>query len=590
MRRVRRALTALVAALVLLPSAPSPVRAAPTLPAGFVDELVTAVGAPTALAFTPDGRMLVTTQPGVLRMLSGGVLETVLDLSSVTCSNSERGLLGVDVDPAFGTNGYVYLYYTYSKSGTCVNRLSRFTMPGDVIDVATELVLLDDIPSPAGNHNAGDVRFGNDGLLYVTVGDGGCDYAGGGCGGSNDASRDRNTLLGKVLRITPDGGIPTTNPFVGSGTARCDTGNTSPGTICQETFAWGLRNPFRFAFDPNAAGTVFYINDVGQNTWEEIDLAEAGADYGWNVREGHCATGSTTNCGTPPAGMTNPIYDYAHSSGCRSITGGAFVPNGVWPSTYDGAYLFSDYVCGRIFRLVPGGGGGFTTQVFADGLGSNSAVHLIFGPHAGGQALYYTSYNNGGEVHRIVWTGSNAPPVPQITSPGATKRFAVGESLVLKGTASDPDDGTLPASTLTWTVVVRHDAHTHPLVGPVNGNSIPFTGPEPEDLAAAETSYLEISLTATDSSGETATTTRVLNPWRVPLTFRTRPAGLHVLVDGSQVTGPTTVTSWRSWRLEISAPDQSPYHWVRWKPRGPQTRTITTPKRAKTYTAFFAPN
>jgi hypothetical protein len=173
---------------------------------------------------------------------------------------------------------------------------------------------------------------------------------------------------------------------------------------CQETFAWGLRNPFRMAFDPNAATTRFFINDVGQATWEEIDLGAAGADYGWNVREGHCATGSTTNCGPPPAGMTNPLFDYGRADGCGTITGGAFVPAGVWPAPFAGKYLFADYLCGKIFRLDPDGAGGFTRVDFATGLGGGSAVDMAFGPWKGSQALYYTSYQGGGQIRRITPT------------------------------------------------------------------------------------------------------------------------------------------------------------------------------------------
>src|SRR5205823_9822769 len=98
-------------------------------------------------------------------------------------------------------------------------------------------------------------------------------------------------------------------------------------------------------------GTRFFINDVGQATWEEIDLGQAGADYGWNVREGHCALFSTTDCGPPTAGMTNPIYDYGHTD-CGAVTGGAFVPNGIWPSQYDNTYLYMDLNCGKIFQLL----------------------------------------------------------------------------------------------------------------------------------------------------------------------------------------------------------------------------------------------
>ena len=253
-------------------------------PVDFADSLVATVPGPTALTFTPDGRMLVTTQLGRLRVLSNDTLlaAPAIDLAASLCTGEEQGLLGVAVDPSFPTNGFLYLYYTHNNGGSCENRVSRFTMSGNTLDPASELVLLDGIPSPAGIHNAGDLHFGNDGLLYVSVGDGGCDYLGdSGCAGANDASRDRNVLLGKILRITSSGAIPTSNPFQGAGTARCNvTGRTSAGLKCQETFAWGLRNPFRIAFDPNTTATRFFINDVGQSLWEEIDEGQAGADYG----------------------------------------------------------------------------------------------------------------------------------------------------------------------------------------------------------------------------------------------------------------------------------------------------------------------
>lgn len=393
----------------------------PAVPAGFRDDVVASVGAPTALAFTPDGRMLVTTQGGTVRVIKDQTLmpTAALDLSGQICSNSERGLLGVAVDPEFASNGYVFLYYSFRKTAVCdsttVNRVSRFVMDGDTL--AGEVVLIDNIPSPAGNHNAGDLNFGKDGLLYVSVGDGGCDYPGGtpsGCGGNNDAARDEHALVGKVLRVDRDGGVPATNPFQGPGTARChQSGVVAAGLKCQETFAWGLRNPFRMAFDPNDAGTRFYVNDVGQSTWEEVNLATAGADYGWNVREGPCARGSTSDCGLPPAGMVNPVYAYGHGDGCRSITGGAFVPDGLWPAEYHGKYLFADYVCGRIFRLDPDGSGGFTRVDFATGLGGGSAVHLRFGPYRSTQALYYTTYAGGGQVRRIA-RSSDVPAVEVI--------------------------------------------------------------------------------------------------------------------------------------------------------------------------------
>jgi uncharacterized protein (TIGR03437 family) len=431
-----------------------------------VDEEVFRVGAPTAIAFTPDGRMLVTTQPGALRVYQNGQLLSAPALqfpSTRICSNSERGLLGVAVDPEFDSNSFIYLYYTFRRpNGDCasrsangpVNRVSRFVLSAaNTVDSNSETVLLDNISSWNGNHNAGDLAFGKDGLLYITTGDAGCDPAGdSGCAGQNDASRDTHTLLGKVLRITRDGAIPPGNPWQGAGTARCNSGPAPPGTRCQETFAWGLRNPFRFAFDPNAAGVRLFILDVGQNVWEEINEGRAGADYGWNIREGPCANGSATNCGAAPPGLTDPLYAYRHdvqvpgtqSRNCNSISGGAFVPRGVWPAEYEGTFLFADYVCGSIFRLSLAGTP--AASDFVRSLGVNSAVHLAFGPLGNTLALYYTTYAGGGSVRRIRVAGSNnAPPTAQLSATPLSGLLPLTVNFSAAG-SRDPD----PGDTLTY--------------------------------------------------------------------------------------------------------------------------------------------
>ena len=684
----------LVAVVVLATLAAAHPAHAATLPPQFDDQPVVSLASPTAFAFTPDGRMLITTKTGALRVVSGGSLlpTPALNLTAQICADSERGLLGVTVDPQFASNRFIYLFYTYKKFGVCesntanspVNRVSRFVLPaGNVIDPATETVLVDNIPSPNGNHNAGDIQFGKDGFLYVAIGDGGCDYAGNsGCAGANDAARDEHVLTGKVLRITRDAGIPAGNPYQGAGTDRCNvSGRTTAGRRCQETFAWGLRNPWRIPHDPNATGTRFHINDVGQARWEEIDLGQAAADYGWNVREGHCATGSTTNCGPPPVGMTNPIFDYAHADGCASITGGAFVPLGAWPAAYDGAYLFQDLVCGEIFRLVDQGGGVFTMTDFATGFGTNSLVDMRFGPHGSGQALYYITWGTSpNQIRRIVYTGQanraptaratadrqagnlplavsfdgttssdpdgdpltyewsfgdgsptatgatashtyttegtftatltvrdgrggvgvdtlridagNNPPVPSITNPSPAKLFRVGEMITLSGTATDPEDGTLPATSLSWEVLRHHDTHTHPWVEPTSGNNVPLQAPAPEDLTATTTSYLEIRLTATDSRGLSRTITQDLDPRLVSITFNTQPGGRRVEVFGQPFTAPATITSWDGWGLTVNAPDQqdalgNPLVFAAWSDGGARTHTITTPAAAATYVATY---
>ncbi|HYF62875.1 MAG TPA: PQQ-dependent sugar dehydrogenase [Herpetosiphonaceae bacterium] len=389
-------------------------------PSGFTDSLVASVSQPTDIAWTPDGLMLITTQPGYLRIYQNGTLiaQPALDLSGVVCDDVERGLLGVAVDPSFASNHFLYLYYTRNKHGGCatgesaanrpVNRASRFVLDGTAVNPASEVVLVDNILSVYGNHNAGDMAFGADGRLYISIGDGGA-------GGPAD---DLDKLAGKILRVNPDGTIPADNPWASqSGSRRCGdpAGVPAGGGPCKEIFAYGLRNPFRMAFQPGTS--AFYINDVGYDAWEEIDLGARGANYGWPTREGPCDQWQANSCGAPPAGMTNPLVSYHHNTstnlitdGCSSITGGAFVPSGIWPAAYEGSYLFSDYVCGKIFRRAPDG----TLTEFVTDLGRSSIVTMAFGPHNGSQALYYTNYygsNGSGQIRRIATSGNtNQPP------------------------------------------------------------------------------------------------------------------------------------------------------------------------------------
>jgi glucose/arabinose dehydrogenase len=271
----------LVPFLVLLAQTPPPgPSAAPAasspstgttavVPDQFTDTGIASITRPTAIAFMPDGRMLVTSQTGQLSVIIGDVVQPrlALDLSSRICTEIERGLLGVATDPDPSTVA-VFLFYTakYGPKSGCPsgspnplkaprNRVSRFVLrPDNTINPTSETILLDGIYSPNGNHNAGDLHVGKDGNLYVSTGDGGCDYAGGQCDGFNDAARDMNVLLSKIIRISKTGGIPTDNPFQGTGTVSCRTAPAKSGKVCRETFASGLRNPFRMAFDPNAAG------------------------------------------------------------------------------------------------------------------------------------------------------------------------------------------------------------------------------------------------------------------------------------------------------------------------------------------------
>ncbi len=434
---------------------------------------MTAVPLPTAFAFTPDGRMLITSKNGQVYVYTDRLLATpALDLSARICNDGERGILGIAVDPAFQTNQAIYLYYTFNKFNSCearteltpVNRVSRFVLNDHRIDLLSEVVLLDNVPSYANNHNGGDLQFGKDGFLYISIGDSGCDpTVKTGCAETNAIARETNILLGKILRITKDGEIPADNPFSGSATARCNgAGRIDEGKICQEIYATGLRNPFRMAFDPNANETRFFINDVGQGMWEEINLGQVGADYGWNVREGNCVTNSNTECFALPSGLINPVFAYQHGDwnypegksselpfqNCTSITGGAFVPNGVWPKEFDNTYLFADFVCGKIFSLDADN----KASVFRKGLGHDSLIHMAFGPLAPSsagrsQALYYATFTEGGQLRRLAYVGANnrAPEAKATASPNYG---AAPLEVTFDASGSiDPDDDAL---TYSW--------------------------------------------------------------------------------------------------------------------------------------------
>jgi glucose/arabinose dehydrogenase len=403
----RHLVGALVAAvaLALVPVLGAQPAVAATFPKGLTDTVVAGgLGSPTAVAELPDGRFLVTSQGGTLWLVQANATKSVAhDLAALSkiSSDSEEGLLGVTPDPLFASNGFIYVYYT-ARVGSCAlngaaaggakNRVSRFTMTGSSVDPATEAILLDNMPEWGGNHNGGEVRVANDGTLFVSVGDGG-----GGSPTSNPS--DPSLPNGKVLRINRDGTPVAGNP---NGTTACKNAWGPPGAFkaCGEIWADGLRNPFRLGFDVSAPGARFRINDVGASTWEEVDDAVAGAHYGWPCREGPDPHVSAS-CTTP---FTNPVLFYNHSIGCNVETGGAFVPPGVWPG-FDGAYLWVDTGCGRLFLAQPGTTGTPRT-VLATGL--QGTTDLEFFPAAGGYSLFFTTYANGGELHRLL--GAPTPP------------------------------------------------------------------------------------------------------------------------------------------------------------------------------------
>ncbi len=279
---------------------------------------------PTAMSFAPDGRLFVCEQGGQLRVIKNGALLPTPFLSVTVNASGERGLLGVTFDPNFATNQFVYIYYT-ATTPAIHNRVSRFTASGDVALAGSEVVILDlNNLSSATNHNGGAIHFGPDGKLYIAVGE----------NATPSNAQTLNNLLGKILRINADGSIPTDNPFFNTASAN----NRS-------IWALGLRNPYTFAFQ-SGTGRMF-INDVGQNAWEEINVGQAAANYGWPTCEGTCA-----------GGLVNPLFAYPHSGGNTTgcaITGGAFYnpTTNQFPASYAGTYFFADFCSGWIKRIDP---------------------------------------------------------------------------------------------------------------------------------------------------------------------------------------------------------------------------------------------
>lgn len=309
------------------PPSPPP----PPPPAGgtfAVTPVATGLSLPTAMALTPDGRILICEQGGALRVIKNGTLLPTPFLTVPTTASGERGLLGVTVDPAFAANGFVYVYFTASAP-VVHNRVSRFTAAGDLAQSGSEVVLLDLDPlSAATNHNGGALHFGPDAKLYVGVGE-----------NANGAhAQSLANLLGKLLRMNPDGTVPSDNPLLSQTSGKN-----------QLIWALGLRNPYTFAFQPGTGRLL--INDVGQNTWEEINPGQPGANYGWPSSEG---------AATNPA-FTSPMYTYPHSggpvTGC-SIVGAAFYNPATltYPAAFLGKYLFMDYCGGWLRTLDPATG------------------------------------------------------------------------------------------------------------------------------------------------------------------------------------------------------------------------------------------
>ena len=628
-----------------------PGRDTPTvLPAGFTESLVaTGFDPPTALEVAPDGRLLLAQQNGKLFVIENGakVATPALDLSARLSTVGERGLLGVTLDPNFTANGYVYVYYT--RADPLNNRVSRFTMAGNAIDPATELVLADLDPlSAASNHNGGALHFAADGTLLVATGE----------NANPPSAQSLATRHGKILRYNRDGTIPADNPTHFDGVAG------TPSGVNRAIYAVGFRNPFTFAVQPGT-GAVF-VNDVGQSTTEEVDRLAPGKNYGWPATEGDFDPAANPN-------FTRPLHTYAHGPDPKTqgfaITGGTFYnpATATFPAEYAGDYFFTDFV-NRWVNRYDGATG--TVTNFASDLTAGGVIDLDV--TAGGDLLYTARGNGGpgaGTVYRIRATtapgvatdpadqltapgvpvtftvtasgtptlryqwqrnGTDIPgataasttlaspqladsgatfrvtitndagsvtsrpatltvstdraPVPTITGPADGTPFTAGQTFHYTGSATDAEDGVLPASRLSWRVdYLTGGAPARPLVPETPGvTAIEFAIPTVTPYTLPDVSY-RVTLTATDSAGHKVTATRGLLPRTVRVTLASRPAGVTLSVGGQPAVAPTTFIGVAGVERQLAAPPTATVNgliltFAGWSDGvAAATRTVSTP-------------
>jgi glucose/arabinose dehydrogenase len=425
---------ALSFAALALCLASRPSSAQPSLPDGFRDSvMVTNLSAPVGMAFLPGGRLLFVEQVSArVRLVVNGALsgtDPVGTIDSVNTNGSERGLLGIAVDPGWPARPYIYVHCNHTGNSTL--RISRYTLQGDLdgtaggaltIVAGSRRDILRGVPDNAFNHNGGTLRFGPDDLLYASFGE----------DASACSAQDTTSLRGVILRLdvsgVPAGGgpppslssiTPAGNPFLPAGSPRS-----------QLIWAYGLRNPFRFHTDETAQ--VLFIADVGENTNEEIDrITTGGRDLGWPNFEGFDSR--TPGCALNGT-HTPPVYSYDHNEGSAVISGGVYraasgLPAG-FPAEYQGDYFFSDYYSGFVRRLN-GGGTSWSLEPapgqpngtdWATGFGEVS--DWLVGPDG---MLWYcrqsVNFNsNTGRIGAIAGGGSPTPPPPPPTVSVAIRR------------------------------------------------------------------------------------------------------------------------------------------------------------------------
>ncbi len=460
--------------------------AAQTVPTGFVVDTLASTGlqAPHDLCFLPDGRLLLANRGGVVNLFANGALATVGTVPNVE-TGSERGLLSIEADPNFATNGYVYVWY--SSSSDAFLKLDRFTCTGDLANptssnltfaASSRRVVLGAMPDNAFNHNGGSARFGPDGMLYLSVGD----------DANSCSAQSTTTSAGCLLRMDvsalPAGGS-TTAPTFDALDPGTNPLSANAGSIAQLVIAHGLRNPYRMEID--ALTGSLYIGDVGQNAWEEYSEYVYPAsgplplvNFGWPWREG---TASYSTCsGSLPPGLVAPLATMSAGSGWRSIMGGPRYrnQNGQFDfgTAYEGSAFCLDYFAGGLRRFVQTNGTwGLAPAVPGQpnandwGTGFSAVTALRQGPDG---ALYLaqhpTTYGTSGGFLKRIRTLGPTNSVALVSGSGqiGPAQEAFAQPVVVR--VLDPQQQPLPGGTVNFAVSGPASlSTTNPVLADSNG-------------------------------------------------------------------------------------------------------------------------
>ncbi len=634
--RLRSTTVVFVCVLIdaLLPAVSA--HAAP--PPSFQNSLVVGTGldSPSGFDIAPDGRIFVLEREGKVRIIKNGQLlaQPFVDLPS--SATGDRGLLGIAFDPHFGhVNHHVYFYYTGLD---LLNHVVRFDASGDVAADGPHQIFATQSPSQV-YHVGGSLAFGPDGKLYLAVGD----------NGHAANAQDLTNPHGKILRINPDGTVPSDNPFFGQA--------AKLGAI----WAYGLRNPWRFQFDP-ATGQL-YGGDVGDFSWEELNRIVAGGNYGWPLAEGNCVA----NC----AGLINPIHAYPHDGESASVTGGPIYRGTMFPSEYRGSLFFGDYAQGFI-RTAQLGSGDTVNAVNGFESSAGTVVDMKVAPDG---SLYYLNIFPG-ELRRITYSTTSHPPVavagasategveplevhfssagssdpdgnplaflwdfgdgttsvaanpvktyttrgrytvrltvsdgvnqtqaqpidiqvgarPSLTihAPLGGALYRAGDTVGYSASAVDGAGRTLTENAFSTDVIFHHGTHVHPFVGPLTGRAGSFTIPTTGE-ASADTWY-EVIVTATDDGLSTSKSVNI-HPRKSYITISSDPPGLALLLDGVPTGTPYRTDAVVGFQREVAAPPTAVggngdvYHFTGWSDGEAIRHVITAADNDTTYTARYA--